>query len=168
MPLCEYSSYAQQDMLIRNESEEAARLSINRVIFCAPLICLVVDFSGEYMSVIHKVLGALILFFDWVFTPRTIQREVDVQAAMDEKVAGTILYQYKACPFCVKVRRSMKRNGLKFETRDAKRSEEARDQLVAGGGKLKVPCLRAEEENEVRWIYDSSDIIDYLQNRIAA
>ncbi len=120
------------------------------------------------MSVIHKILGALILFFNWVFTPRTIKRDADAQAAIDEKIAGTILYQYKACPFCVKVRRSMKRNGLKLETRDAKRSEAARDELIAGGGKLKVPCLRAEEANEVRWIYDSSEIIEYLQKRITA
>lgn len=120
------------------------------------------------MSVIHKILGALILFFDWVFTPRSIKRDTQAQAEVDAKVAGLILYQYRACPFCVKVRRAMKRNAISFDLRDAKRSEEARDQLVAGAGKLKVPCLRTEENNEVRWIFDSSDIIDYLENRIAA
>jgi glutaredoxin len=120
------------------------------------------------MSVIHKILGALILFFDWVFTPRTIKRDAQAQAEVEAKVTGIILYQYRACPFCVKVRRAMKRNGIIVELRDAKRSEAARDQLVAGSGKLKVPCLRTEENNEVRWIFDSSDIIAYLENLIAA
>lgn len=120
------------------------------------------------MSVIHKILGALILFFDWVFTPRTIKRNTQAQAEVNAKVDDIILYQYRACPFCVRVRRAMKRNGLKIELRDAKRSEEARDQLIAGSGKLKVPCLRTEENNEVRWIFDSSDIINYLEKRIAA
>ena len=120
------------------------------------------------MSVIHKIVGALILFFDWIFTPRSIKRDAQQQAEVDAKVAGMILYQYRACPFCVKVRRAMKRNGINIEIRDAKRSEEAAEQLLAGGGKLKVPCLRTEEGNEVRWMYESSDIIQYLENRIAA
>ena len=120
------------------------------------------------MSVIHAIVGAIILFFDWLFTPRSIKRDEASQAAVDAKVEGIILYQYRACPFCVKVRRAMKRNGINIEIRDAKRSDEAREQLLAGGGKLKVPCLRTEEDNEVRWMYESSDIIKYLENRIAA
>jgi|SaaInl5LU_22_DNA_1037371.scaffolds.fasta_scaffold96363_2 glutaredoxin len=120
------------------------------------------------MSVIRWVLGILILFFDWVFTPRSIKRDEMAQTAVDESMTGLVLYQYRACPFCVKVRRALKRDAIKLETRDAKRSETARNELVTGGGKLKVPCLRTVDQGEVRWIYDSSDIVDYLQDRIAA
>ena len=41
---------------------------------------------------------------------------------------------------------NMKRQGLNIETKDAKRSEEARGELLVGGGKLKVPCLKIEDE----------------------
>lgn len=120
------------------------------------------------MRIIRGVLGALILFFDWVFTPKGIKREAEAQKAVDEQTAGLTLYQYKACPFCVKVRRAMKRHTLNIQTRDAKRSETSRKELIEGGGKLKVPCLRVEENNgDVRWIYESSNIIRFLENGLS-
>lgn len=118
------------------------------------------------MVVVRAILGALILFFNWVFTPKSIKREASEQAAINAQTEKLALYQYAACPFCVKVRRAMKRNGLNIETRDAKRSEQFKEELVKGGGQLKVPCLRIEEENgDVRWMYESGDIISYLEGR---
>ena len=121
------------------------------------------------MHIIHLVLGSLILFFDWLFTPKGIKRDADEQAGIDSKTSALRLYQYKACPFCVKVRRAMKRNSLNIQTYDAKRNETSRKELIEGGGKLKVPCLRVEgKEGDVCWIYESSDIIAYLEEGLAA
>lgn len=118
------------------------------------------------MAIVRAILGALILFFNWVFTPKSIKREASEQAHVDAQTSKLALYQYAACPFCVKVRRAMKRNALNIETRDAKRSEQFKEELVQGGGQLKVPCLRIEENNgDVRWMYESSDIINYLEGR---
>ena len=118
------------------------------------------------MVVVRAILGALILLLNWVFTPKSIKREASEQAAIDAQTAKLALYQYAACPFCVKVRRAMKRSGLNIETRDAKRSEQFKEELVKGGGQLKVPCLRIEEESgDVRWMYESGDIISYLEGR---
>jgi glutaredoxin len=118
------------------------------------------------MVVVRAILGALILFFNWVFTPKSIKREASEQAAIDAQTRKLALYQYAACPFCVKVRRAMKRSALKIETRDAKRSEQFKAELLAGGGQLKVPCLRIEDESgDVRWMYESGDIISYLEQR---
>ena len=119
------------------------------------------------MVVVRAILGALILLLNWVFTPKSIKREASEQAVIDAQAAKLALYQYKACPFCVKVRRAMKRNGLSIETRDAKRSEQFKAELEQGGGQLKVPCLRIEEDSgEVRWMYESGYIIDYLEGRV--
>ena len=96
------------------------------------------------MAIIRWILGSLILFFNWVFTPRGIKRDPDEQAVINKQTAKLTLYQYKACPFCVKVRRATKRQSLEIETRDAKRSRTARGELLQGAGKLKVPCLRIE------------------------
>ena len=121
------------------------------------------------MVVVRAILGALILFFNWVFTPKSIKREASEQALIDAQTKKMALYQYAACPFCVKVRRSMKRNGLNIETRDAKRSEQFKEELVKGGGQLKVPCLRIEDDNgDVQWMYESGDIISYLEQRFGA
>jgi glutaredoxin len=121
------------------------------------------------MHIIHSVLGSLILFFDWLFTPKGIKRDAEVQEKVDGLTSRLSLYQYKACPFCVKVRRAMKRNSLNIQTYDAKRSETSRNELIEGGGKLKVPCLRVEgKEGDVCWIYESSAIIAYLEAGLAA
>ena len=121
------------------------------------------------MAIIRWILGSLILTLNWLFTPRGVKRSADAQAAIDEQSAKLTLYHYKACPFCVKVRRVMKRQSLNIVTRDVKRSETAKEQLLSGGGNLKVPCLRIEEEQGgVEWMYESSDIIDYLNNRFSA
>lgn len=121
------------------------------------------------MRIIRLILGKLILFFNWVFTPKAIARDPEAQASIDEQTGSLTLYQYEACPFCVKVRRSMKRQALTIETRDVKRSDTAREELLAGGGDLKVPCLRIKDiEQTSRWLYESGDIIDYLEGRFAA
>lgn len=121
------------------------------------------------MKIVRIVLGALILFFDWVFTPRGVKRESEAQETINKETEKLSLYQYKACPFCVKVRRSLKRNSLNVVTKDAKRCDTAKGELVSGGGKLKVPCLKIESENgDVNWMYESSEIINYLDQRFAA
>ena len=120
------------------------------------------------MGIIRGFIGALILFFDWVFTPRGVKRDAGLQKIIDEQIAGLSLYQFKACPFCVKVRRALKRNSLNIPIYDAKRDEFRRGELLQGGGKIKVPCLRIEEKNgDVRWMYESNDIIDYLETQVA-
>lgn len=119
------------------------------------------------MKVIRWVLGLVILFFDFVFTPRGVKREVSAQVEMDNKTKDLALYQFKSCPFCVKVRREMKRNTLNIETRDALNNPLHRQALLLEGGKIKVPCLRINEGDKVTWLYESNDIVDYLQNNVA-
>jgi glutaredoxin len=121
------------------------------------------------MAIIRLILGKLILLINWVFTPRSVQRDPEEQASIDSQTALLTLYQYEACPFCVNVRRAMKRHGLNIEVRDVKRSESAKSELLAGGGDLKVPCLRiGKGEREFHWMYESRDIIGYLEGRFVA
>lgn len=121
------------------------------------------------MAIIRLILGKLILLFNWLFTPRSITRDAEQQALIDGQTSSLILYQYEACPFCVKVRRAIKRQGLKIETRDVKRNDAARKELLAGGGDLKVPCLRIEGgERGFQWMYESKEIIGYLEDRFLA
>jgi len=65
------------------------------------------------------------------------------------------------------VRRAIKRESLKIETRDAKSNEQYRQELLEQGGKVKVPCLRIEQNGQVTWLYESNDIIAYI-NKVAA
>ena len=120
------------------------------------------------MQVIRWILGSMILFFNWVFTPKSIKRDAELQAKIDQKTAGLSLYQYPACPFCVKVRRAIKRNSLNIQTVDAKRCETSKQALLEGGGKLKVPCLKiVDSTGDVSWMYESSDIINFLEQQVS-
>ena len=119
------------------------------------------------MKVIRWILGRIILLLDFVFSPRGVKRSAQEQQQLDAKAAHLALYQFDACPFCVKVRRAMKRQSIKIELRDAKNNDLHRAELEAGGGKIKVPCLRIEDEQGVRWLYESSDIVAYIEKEFA-
>ena len=119
------------------------------------------------MRIVRMILAPILLFLNWITTPRGVKRPTDLQQQIDQQTAGLSLYQFKACPFCIKVRRTFKRHSLKVETRDAKHDENVRQELLEQGGKIKVPCLRIEEAGEVSWMYDSNAIVEYLQGRFA-
>ncbi|MDA1353841.1 MAG: glutathione S-transferase N-terminal domain-containing protein [bacterium] len=114
------------------------------------------------MKLIRQVLGRLILAINWLCPPRRIKRNKDEQDQIDTDTKKLALYQFQLCPFCVRVRRMIKRLRLTIELRDIKKTPHFQDELVVGGGKRKVPCLRIEEGNKVTWLYESKAINNYL------
>ncbi|UCO96304.1 glutathione S-transferase N-terminal domain-containing protein [Metapseudomonas lalkuanensis] len=120
-----------------------------------------------FIKALRVGLGQLIIFLDFITRPRKLRRTAEAQARVAEETASLALYQFNACPFCVKTRRALHRLNLPIALRDAKNDEGHRAALLAGGGKIKVPCLRIEENGESRWMYESNDIIRYLESRFA-
>ncbi len=115
------------------------------------------------MSVIRFLLGRVILLIDALTRPSPEARSNEEQARIDQLTKSLALYQFKACPFCVKVRRFNHKKALHIETRDAKNDVVYRKQLLEDGGKIQVPCLRITDENgQHEWLYESDQIIDYL------
>ncbi len=118
------------------------------------------------IRLIRFVLGKIILFFDALFRPKPFQRSPAEQAKVDEQTRKLALYHFMACPFCVKVRRHLTRRNLNIELRDVKREKKFDKELMAGGGNFQVPCLRIQnDDGTVRWLYESSDIVAYLDER---
>jgi glutaredoxin len=118
------------------------------------------------MEIIRWLVARLVLLYDRVTQPDWPQLAPEAQAELDRATEHLALYQFEACPFCVKTRHAMRRLGLNIELRDARRNERHRKQLLTEGGKLQAPCLRIEEpDGSVRWLYESDDIIDYLERR---
>lgn len=108
-------------------------------------------------------LGRLIVFLSWVFSPKKIKRTVEAQAQVNKDCEGLKLYQFYACPFCIKVRRHLHKLDLPIQIRDAQAGQ-FRDELLADGGQIKVPCLKIEQDSII-WLYESRDIIAYLDER---
>jgi glutaredoxin len=113
---------------------------------------------------VHAIVGPILLAADWLTTPRGIKRTPDEQQRIDEETGNLVMYQFLTCPFCIKTRRAIKRLSLNIETRDALRDPDSRQQLLEGGGEIKVPCLRITgKDNTVEWLYESKQIIKYLE-----
>jgi glutaredoxin len=119
-----------------------------------------------FFKTLRIVLGPFMLLWEWLTRPRGIVRAAEVQAEVDRQCRGLVLYEFRTCPFCIKVRQEMRRLSLPIERRDAQHPGPHRDELVAGGGKAMVPCLRiTEASGGVRWLYESGAIIDTLRAR---
>ena len=112
-------------------------------------------------------LGLIIVFIDWISRPKGMQRSEQEQAKAQAAMQGLSLYQFFACPFCTKTRRAIHTLNVDVEARDINKNSEYRQQLEAGGGRVKVPCLRIEENGDVRWLYESNQIISFLEQRVA-
>ena len=122
-----------------------------------------------FFKILRIILGPLMLLWELVSRPRGVTRPPAAQEQVDRQCRDMVLYQYRTCPFCMKVRREIRRLSLNIETLDAQMPGTNRDELVSGGGQAKVPCLRiADQAGAGRWLYESDAIIDYLRERFAA
>ncbi len=120
------------------------------------------------MKFVRWFLGRLILAVNFLTSPKAITRTAAEQDTVDARCAKLALYQFSACPFCVKVRRQMKRLALNIELRDAKNNAAFEEELVREGGSRKVPCLRIDNGADgVTWMYESNDIIAFLKAEFA-
>lgn len=120
------------------------------------------------MFVIRWLLGRIILLINFITSPRSPKLTVQQQQDIADKVSHISLYQLAACPFCVKVRRAMKRQGIQLPLVDIKAEQgRFREELIQGGGTAKVPCLKIDNGAQgVTWMYESNDIISYLEKTI--
>ena len=120
------------------------------------------------IKAIRNGLGLIIVCVDLVSRPKAIQRSDDEQAKAQAAVNDLSLYQFFACPFCVKTRRAIHKLNVTVEARDINKHPQFRVELEKSGGKVAVPCLRINEGDTVRWMYESNDIIEFLQKRVSA
>ncbi len=120
------------------------------------------------IKLLRNAAGSLIVLVNWLTKPKSIERSEEQQLKAQDAMKGLSLYQLFACPFCVKTRRALHRLNVDVEIKDIGKQPQFRTELEQGGGKVMVPCLKIEEEGGVRWLYESSDIIEFLEQRTAA
>nr|WP_279291123.1 glutathione S-transferase N-terminal domain-containing protein [Pseudomonas sp. S25] len=121
-----------------------------------------------FIKALRVGLGQLVIFIDFITRPAKKKRTPEAQAAVEQSAKNLSLYQFNACPFCVKTRRTLHKLNVPVVLHDAKNNEQDRQTLLNEGGKIKVPCLRIEEDGKTTWMYESKVIIDYLNQRFAA
>lgn len=76
------------------------------------------------------------------------------------------LYYYDQCPFCQMVLREARNLPLQVELKNTLKDPQNRQDLIQGGGRATVPCLRiTDKSNKVQWLYESRDIVQYLKTQ---
>jgi len=65
--------------------------------------------KAHILKITRNGLGLIIVFIDWLTRPKKIVRSASQQEAVQETMRGLSLYQFYACPFCVKTRRAIHR-----------------------------------------------------------
>lgn len=124
------------------------------------------------MKIVFKTLRLILMPFMLLWaklaTPKGMVRTTQAQQQVDQECKKMALYHFKTCPFCIKVRHEMARLSLPITLRDAQHDTRHRNDLLNGGGKIQTPCLQVtNEQGNVQWLYESNDIIKYLQQRFA-
>ena len=81
------------------------------------------------------------------------------------------LFKSDTCWFCHRVLAYVAQLGMDLPVRDIHTEAEAFRELLQGGGRSMVHCLRIERGTgdgaEVEWMYESMDIMRYLGSRQA-
>ena len=81
---------------------------------------------------------------------------------------GHQLFYFATCPYCIAVRLALCWYRVKIPLKDILFHPSNCTELIDGGGKSQVPCLRIEsKDGNVRWMYESADIIRYVRSRLA-
>lgn len=117
-----------------------------------------------FFKTLRIVLGPFMLLWEYISTPKGVVRTPEAQETIDQRCKMIALYQFKTCPFCIKVRRTVKTLSLNIDLRDAQHHAQNRADLLQGGGQIKVPCLRVTDaQGKSHWLYESAVINQYLQ-----
>lgn len=113
------------------------------------------------LSGFREGVGRLIVFGSYISLPKPLQRTEKEQKQVDEQCQILAIYQFYACPFCVKLRRNVHRLGLNIDYIDAQ-NPETKAMLLEKTGKSQVPCLRIQDGEETIFLQESDKIIEYL------
>ncbi|UTA46720.1 glutathione S-transferase N-terminal domain-containing protein [Simiduia sp. 21SJ11W-1] len=117
------------------------------------------------LKLLREGLGRIIILVDYLTRPTPLKRSKPEQTKVNAQLAHMALYQFYACPFCIKTRRALRRLNLPMQTRNINEGSPFRAELEKATGRVKAPCLRVQEGEQVRWLFESNDIIEYLEKR---
>ena len=80
---------------------------------------------------------------------------------MSTQLSEYSLYYLPHCPYCQRVLQAMQQLDIIMTMKDTGEPR-AKQELLQGGGKTTVPCLRHPDG---KWQYESLDIVAFLQKK---
>jgi hypothetical protein len=120
-----------------------------------------------FVKALRVGLGQLIIFIDFITRPGKKQRPPSTGTGQRRR--------QRPDPVSVPRLPVLRENPPHPASPECAGGTEGREEQRTGspdpagqGGKIKVPCLRIEENGQTTWMYESKVIIDYLDKRFAA
>lgn len=119
------------------------------------------------MAVVNRVQGVCAMYADRWFKVKPVKRNQEEQVSLARESRRIHLYFCKSCINSIKIKRQCESLGLRVIEKDVKRISDYCNELLNGGGELRVPCLRIEGSNgkKARWLYGNDSISEYLERR---
>ena len=118
------------------------------------------------VKLVRNALGLVIVSVDVLTRWSRVKRTPEAQQKVAQAARGMPLSPFFACPFCVKTRRAIHKLRVPIEKRSAVQGSPHREELIQGGGKVQVPCLRIQHsDGREEWLYESKQIIGYLNDQ---
>jgi len=74
------------------------------------------------------------------------------------------LYYYDSCPFCARVLRALDQVNVEVELRNIMSDSNHRSDQQKATGRNTVPCLRIDNGTDSEWMFESMDIMRFLQS----
>lgn len=117
------------------------------------------------MNFIRHCTGKVYQWVDRLVPVRVQPRTKDEVDLLERESRRMHLYVAHSCPASIGVQRYCDRLGLRVVRKDVQRVNAYRNELLNGGGEPVVPCLRIENEQGIHWLYNSSSILEFLEQK---
>ena len=111
------------------------------------------------VKLVRNALGLVIVSVDVLTRWSRVKRTPEAQQKVAQAAQGMTLYHFFA-------RRAIHKLRVPIEKRSAVQGSPHREELLQGGGKVQVPCLRIQHsDGREEWLYESKQIIGYLNDQ---
>jgi len=92
----------------------------------------------------------------------------EMSQAGDQNTSDLVLYYSRTCVYCMRVLNVLRTLDVNIGMRNLSDDRAYRQELIQGGGRGTVPCLRITKgDGAEHWMYESSDISAYLSGRFS-
>jgi glutathione S-transferase len=96
------------------------------------------------------------------------RRYADYYSGAKKTITGHTLYHFQISPYSARARKAVFQNKLDIPFKDILEDEHAYLEMITGGKKDQVPCLKIEKNGKVEWMYESRAIAQYLSIQFKA
>jgi hypothetical protein len=122
---------------------------------------------NDFIYEVYRWAGKLEGVFEGVYH-RALRSANEAERTRRNSLArGFTLYHFQISPYSAKVRNELARLQVDVPMRDILEDPKALEELLAGGKKDQVPCLRIETPGQpTRWMYESGEIVSFLRQAI--